>query len=212
MLCSIYQAIQIISWLAKYKSNSLKKHKLVIPILQVICPLFAESTDGDEDDDLAPDRGAAEVIDTMALNLPKHVFPPVFEFASLSSQNANPKYREASVTALGVISEGCLESMKKQLEPVLHIVLGALRDPEQMVRGAASFALGQFAEHLQPEIVSHYESVLPCILNALEDASDEVKVNLEKVLKSGINIYKLLSYTSRSFCTGKVLLCFGCIL
>ncbi|KAF3435189.1 hypothetical protein FNV43_RR22276 [Rhamnella rubrinervis] len=170
-----HQAIQIISWLAKYKSSSLKKHKLVIPILQVICPLLVESNDGDEDDDLAPDRAAAEVIDTMALNIPKQVFPPVFEFASLSSQSANPKYREASVTSLGVISEGCLDLMKDKLEPVLHIVLGALRDPEQMVRGAASFALGQFAEHLQPEIVSHYESVLPCILNALEDASDEVK-------------------------------------
>ncbi|RVW43470.1 Importin-4 [Vitis vinifera] len=170
-----HQAIQIISWLAKYKSNSLKKHKLVIPILQVMCPLLAESANGDEDDDLAPDRAAAEVIDTMALNLSKHMFPPVFEFASLSSQSANPKYREASATVLGVISEGCLDLMKDKLEPILHIVLGALRDPEQMVRGAASFALGQFAEHLQPEIVSHYESVLPCILNALEDASDEVK-------------------------------------
>ncbi|XP_057977862.1 uncharacterized protein LOC131164584 isoform X2 [Malania oleifera] len=170
-----HQAIQIISWLAKYKSNSLKKHKLVIPILQVMCPLLAESTNGDEDDDLAPDRAAAEVIDTMAMNLSKHVFPPVFEFSSLRSQSINPKDREASVTCLGVISEGCLELMKDKLEPVLHVVLGALRDPEQMVRGAASFALGQFAEHLQPEIVAHYESVLPCILNALEDASDEVK-------------------------------------
>ncbi|KAI9169349.1 hypothetical protein LWI28_011035 [Acer negundo] len=170
-----HQAIQIISWLAKYKSNSLKKHKLVIPILQVMCPLLAESNDADEDDDLAPDRAAAEVIDTMALSLSKHVFPPVFEFTSVSSQNANPKYREASVTALGVISEGCLEWMKERLEPILQIVLGALRDPEQMVRGAASFALGQFAEHLQPEIISHYETVLPCILNALEDVSDEVK-------------------------------------
>lgn len=174
--CSIFQAIQIISWLAKYKSNSLKKYKLVTPILQVMCPLLAESTDRDEDDDLAPDRAAAEVIDTMALNLSKHVFPPVLEFASLSSQSPNGKFREASVTALGVVSEGCLELMKNKLEPVLHIVLGALGDPEQMVRGAASFALGQFAEHLQPEIVSHYESVLPCILNALEDVSDEVKV------------------------------------
>ncbi|KAL5156972.1 putative importin subunit beta-4 [Glycine soja] len=169
------EAIQIISWLAKYKSSTLKKHKLIIPILQVLCPLLAESTNETEDDDLAPDRAAAEVIDTMALNIPKHVFQPVFEFASVSCQNANPKFREASVTALGVISEGCLELMKSKLEPVLHIVLGALRDPEQMVRGAASFALGQFAEHLQPEIVSHYESVLPCILNALEDVSDEVK-------------------------------------
>ncbi|CAI8591539.1 unnamed protein product [Vicia faba] len=170
-----HQAIQIISWLAKYKSNILKKHKLIIPILHILCPLLAESTNEDEDDDLAPDRAAAEVIDTMALNIPKHVFPPVLEFASVSYQNANPKFREAAVTALGVISEGCLELMKQNLEPVLHIVLAALRDPEQMVRGAASFALGQFAEYLQPEIVSHYESVLPCILNALDDASDEVK-------------------------------------
>ncbi|OVA07293.1 HEAT [Macleaya cordata] len=170
-----HQAIQIISWLAKYKSTSLKKYKLVIPILQVMCPLFAESAQGDEDDDLAPDRAAAEVIDTMAINLPKLVFPPVLEFSSLSSQSPNPKYREASVTALGVISEGCSELMKNKLDPILHIVLGALKDQEQMIRGAASFALGQFAEHLQPEIISHYESVLPCILNALDDASDEVK-------------------------------------
>lgn len=172
----ICQAIQIISWLAKYKATSLKKYKLVTPILQVMCPLLAESTERDEDDDLASDRAAAEVIDTMALNLSKFVLPPVFEFASVNSQNANPKFREASVTALGVISEGCMEWMKNKLDSVLHIVLGALRDPEQMVRGAAAFALGQFAEHLQPEIISHYESVLPCILNALEDASDEVKV------------------------------------
>eukprot|EP00268_Persea_americana_P041727 TRINITY_DN4168_c0_g1_i3.p1 TRINITY_DN4168_c0_g1~~TRINITY_DN4168_c0_g1_i3.p1 ORF type:complete len:1049 (+),score=249.49 TRINITY_DN4168_c0_g1_i3:96-3242(+) len=169
-----HQAIQIISWLAKYKANSLKKHKLAVPILQVMCPLLAESH-GDEDDDLAADRAAAEVIDTMALNLSKHVFPPVFEFSSLSIHSINPKFREASVTALGVISEGCFELMKSKLEPILHMVLGALKDQEEMVRGAASFALGQFAEHLQPEIISHYETVLPCILNALEDVSEEVK-------------------------------------
>ncbi|MCL7048765.1 hypothetical protein MKW94_029874 [Papaver nudicaule] len=170
-----HQAIQIISWLAKYKPISLKKHKLVIPILQVMCPLFAEAGQGDEDDDLAADRAAAEVIDTMAVNIPKLVFPPVFEFSSLSIQSPNPKYREASVTALGVISEGCHDQMKDKLEHILPIVLNALKDQEQMIRGAASFALGQFAEHLQPEIISHYDSVLPCILSALEDASEEVK-------------------------------------
>ncbi|WCJ35883.1 ARM repeat superfamily protein [Euphorbia peplus] len=116
--------------------------------------IYTKSTDADEDVDLNPDRADAEVIDTMALNLPKHVFPPVFEFASVNIQNANPKYREASVTALGVISEGCLDFMKDKMEPVLHVTLGALRDPEQVVRGAASFALGQFAEHLQHEIGS----------------------------------------------------------
>ncbi|KAH7679489.1 Importin-beta N-terminal domain-containing protein [Dioscorea alata] len=170
-----HQAIQIISWLANYKAMFLKKHKLVTPILQVMCPLLTETASGDEDTDLAVDRAAAEVIDMMAIKLPKHVFPQVFEFSSLSFNQVNPKYREASVTALGVISEGCFELLKDRLEHALHIVLGALKDQEHMVRGAASFALGQFAEHLQPEIISHYQSILPCILNALEDSSDDVK-------------------------------------
>ncbi|PWA75080.1 ARM repeat superfamily protein [Artemisia annua] len=177
-----HQAIQIISWLAKYKSSSLKKHKLIIPILQVLCPLLTEASNRDEDDDLAPDRAAAEVLDTLSLKIPKHVFPPVLEFATLSSQSVDPKFREASVTVLGVVSEGCFELMKEKLGPVLHIVLGALRDPEQVVRGASSFALGQFAEYLQPEITSHYETVLPSILNALEDSSDDVKNMGEEIL------------------------------
>ncbi|KAF9607978.1 hypothetical protein IFM89_003898 [Coptis chinensis] len=62
-----HQAIQIISWLVKYKSSPLEKHKLVIPILQVMCPSLAEATEGVELDDLAADRAAAEVIYTMAI-------------------------------------------------------------------------------------------------------------------------------------------------
>ncbi|KAJ9561307.1 hypothetical protein OSB04_006467 [Centaurea solstitialis] len=170
-----HQAIQIISSLARYKSNCLKKHHLIIPILQIMCPLLTEVTNDDKDDDLSPDRAAAEVIDTMSLKLSKHVFPPVFEFASESSQNLYPKFREASVMALGVISEGCSELMKEKLEPILHITLGALRDPEQVVRGASSYALGQFVEYLQPEIISHYERVLPRILRSLQDETDDVK-------------------------------------
>lgn len=174
-----------------------------------MCPLLTEAPPEDDDSDLAADRAAAEVIDTMALNLPKHVFPPVFEFSSLSFRHVNPKFREAAVTALGVISEGCSELLKNRLENVLQITLAALTDQEQMVRGAASFALGQFAEYLQPEIISHYESVLPCILNALEDVSDEVKVTF--IGNSYIGIVKPL----HCYCftiAGKVILCTGSIL
>lgn len=191
---------------------------MVVPILQVMCPLLTETASGDggdEESDLAADRAAAEVIDTMAINIPRHVFGPVLEFASLSFRNVNPKYREASVTALGVVSEGCYELMKDKLEDVLFIVLGALKDQEQMVRGAASFALGQFAEHLQPEILSHYKSVLPCILDALEDPSDEVKVLEVYVL--GMKFVKYLIFTLDCFSfsflfAGKVILCSGRIL
>ncbi|KAL8237487.1 hypothetical protein R6Q59_018568 [Mikania micrantha] len=133
------------------------------------------ATDSDLDDDLSSDRTAAEVIDTMSINLSYYVFPHVFEFASENSRNVDPKFREASIMVLGLISEGCLEMLKEKLEPVLHIVLEGLRDPEQVVRGSASFAIGQFAEYLQPEILSHYKKILPHVLRSLQDASDDVK-------------------------------------
>ncbi|GJY22951.1 importin-4 [Tanacetum coccineum] len=170
-----HQAIQIISWLAKYKSNSLKDQDLIIPILDIMFQLLTEATNNEDKDDLSPDRAAAEVLDTMSVNLSKHVFPLALEFASKNSQNVEPKFREASVMVLGLISEGCLELIKEKLEAVLRIVLESLRDPEQIVRGAASYAVGQFAEYLHPEIISHYERILPRILASLQDASDDVK-------------------------------------
>ncbi|KAI5071652.1 hypothetical protein GOP47_0013903 [Adiantum capillus-veneris] len=171
-----HQAIQILSWLSKYKPKTLVKYKAVHPILKVICPLLAEVNNRQDEDELSMDRAAAEVLDTMALSLPKkYVFPVVLDFAAGSYGSPDPNCREAAVMVLGVISEGCFEVMKKKLPDILRVVLQALQDSEQMVRGAASFALGQFAEHLQPEIVEHYETVLPCIFNVLSDASSEVQ-------------------------------------
>ncbi|XP_023756369.1 uncharacterized protein LOC111904893 isoform X1 [Lactuca sativa] len=170
-----YQAIQIISWLAKYQSTSLKDQDLIVPILHIMCPMLTEATNSDENDDMSPDRAVAEVLDTMSVKLSNHVFPFAFEFASESSQSVDLKFREASMMLLGLITEGCLELIKGKLEPILYIVFGALRDPEEIVRGAASFALGQFVEYLQPEIISRYETVLPHIFRSLQDASDDVK-------------------------------------
>ena len=152
------------------------KYKAVDPILRVVCPLLAEVNNQD-DDDMSMDRAAAEVLDTMAINLPKkQVFPLVFEFSVGNAGNPNPNCREASVMALGVITEGCSEGMKKRLSDIISLVLQALQDPEQNVRGAASFTLGQFAEYLQPEISECYETVLPCIFNVLSAVSADVQV------------------------------------
>ncbi|KAI3752743.1 hypothetical protein L2E82_24780 [Cichorium intybus] len=169
------EAIQIISWLAKYQSTSLKEQELIVPILHIMCPMLTEMITSKEDDDLSPDRAVAEVLDTMSVKLPSHLFPFVFEFASECSQSLDLKFREASVMILGLISEGCSELMKENLQHILYIVFVGLRDTEPIVRGAASFALGQFAEYLQPEIISHYETVLPHIFRSLQDASDDVK-------------------------------------
>ncbi|KAM7478866.1 hypothetical protein LguiA_027079 [Lonicera macranthoides] len=83
-----------------------------------------ESTDRDKDDhDLAPDRAAAEVIDTMALNLSKHVFPTVLEFASLSIQSVNPKFPEAPVTsAIGSVVSAAEQAFITYADRVLQLM------------------------------------------------------------------------------------------
>lgn len=135
LLSFTLQAIQIISWLSKYKPKTLVKHKLVGPILAVMCPILAEPDSRVHEDDIACERAAAEVLDTMATSLPKkHVFPPVLHFAVSNFQNPDPHYRDASVMSLGVISEGCYEVMKTRLEDVLSLVLAALKDKEQVLR------------------------------------------------------------------------------
>nr|TKR97801.1 importin beta-2 subunit family protein [Populus alba] len=178
-----HQAIQIISWLAKYKYSSLKKYKLVIPILQVMCPLLAESTDSVEDDDLAPDRAAAEVIDTMSLNLSKQVFPPVFEFASLSSQSANPKFREASVTALGVVSEEHLQpEIMSHYESVLPCILNAIEDASDEVKEKSYYALAAFCEDMGEEILPFLDPLMQKLLAALQNSPR----NLQETCMSAI--------------------------
>ncbi|KAL3581808.1 hypothetical protein D5086_016140 [Populus alba] len=173
-----HQAIQIISWLAKYKYSSLKKYKLVIPILQVMCPLLAESTDSVEDDDLAPDRAAAEVIDTMSLNLSKQVFPPVFEFASLSSQSANPKFREASVTAL----EHLQPEIMSHYESVLPCILNAIEDASDEVKEKSYYALAAFCEDMGEEILPFLDPLMQKLLAALQNSPR----NLQETCMSAI--------------------------
>jgi hypothetical protein len=129
------QAIQILSWLSKYKPKTLVKHKMVGPILAVMCPILAEPDTRNHEDEVAPEHAAAEVLDTMAMNLPKkHIFPPVLHFSVSNCRNPDPNYRDAAVMALGVISEGCFEVMKTRLEEVLTLVLEALKDKEQVIR------------------------------------------------------------------------------
>ncbi|KAG4399185.1 hypothetical protein GLYMA_08G187000v4 [Glycine max] len=144
-----HQAIQIISWLAKYKSSTLKKHKLITPILQVLCPLLAESTNETEDDDLAPDRAAAEVIDTMALNIPKHVFQPVFEFAS-----------EKSYYALAAFCENMGEDILPFLDPLMKRLLTALQNSSRVLQETCMSAIGSIASAAEQAFIPYAERVL----------------------------------------------------
>ncbi|KAK7344685.1 hypothetical protein VNO77_14600 [Canavalia gladiata] len=81
--------------------------------------------------------GAATSIDS-DLNL--HNSAATIECVQLSCHNRIAESREASVTVSGFMLASYLEIMKSELESV---ILGALRDPKQVVREAVSFACSE---------------------------------------------------------------------
>ncbi|GBG68591.1 hypothetical protein CBR_g3136 [Chara braunii] len=169
-------AVEIISCLARFKPKTLVRHKLVLPILSVMCPVITEPEGRDEEDEISAHRFAAQLVDTLAVNLPKkHVYPPLLEFVKMNAHSQAANNREAASMVLGIIAEGCNEVMRQGLDELMPLALGGLRDPEPLVRGAASFAIGQFAEHLQPEILERYAEFLPAVFTVLGDAEPGVR-------------------------------------
>lgn len=55
------QALQIVTWLAKYKPKTLVKHKLVPVILGAMCPMCAEASAGVLEDEYPAKSAAAQV-------------------------------------------------------------------------------------------------------------------------------------------------------
>ncbi|KAL8134394.1 hypothetical protein AgCh_009428 [Apium graveolens] len=73
-----HHVLQLISWIAKYKFNSLKKHKLSIPILQVMCPLLAELEELLIGQGILPTRMKLQIVAT--LSIPVIANGDVFEY------------------------------------------------------------------------------------------------------------------------------------
>jgi importin-4 len=85
----------------------------------------------------------------------------------MSSPDKN--LRKAGCAVLGIICEGCSDTIRESLPQILPHLLEAVADHEYYVRESACFALGQFSEHCQPEILYHHQSILPVLFGALGD-------------------------------------------
>lgn len=58
----------------------------------------------------------------LALNLPsKHVLPEALSFAQTAIQSPDPLQRAAACTVIVDIAEGCADSARKQLLPILQV-------------------------------------------------------------------------------------------
>lgn len=177
----------------QFRPKLFAKKGMVAPTLSVLMSIIARSDpsafealyqladkrdsdeDGDDDDeDFNPEysrqKMAQMVMDYMALHVPAKYFIDVaLGMISQGITSTDPQMRKAGCAALGVIAEGCGDSMRERLDSIVPVLLNAFSDPEYFVRECACFAMGQFAEFLQPEILTFNQTVLPVVFNALSE-------------------------------------------
>mmetsp|Transcript_25841 Transcript_25841/g.4362 ORF Transcript_25841/g.4362 Transcript_25841/m.4362 type:complete len:102 (-) Transcript_25841:987-1292(-) len=100
---------------------------------------------------------AFRFIDSLALNLPnKVIYTPIIQAANLIRTHQSPWARKASYLAIGVMSEGCSDFLKQDLEVVLNTLIQGFQDSHQSVREAVGLSLGYCSEHLKPEIMDYH--------------------------------------------------------
>ncbi|KAG5193038.1 armadillo-type protein [Tribonema minus] len=130
--------------------------------------------DSDEDYDGANTQSIAQAaLDQLALYLPgRFIFPPAMELCGQCFDSPDPHTRKAGVAVMGVITEGCNELIRMNLDQILPKILHAAVDPEPAVRECACFCLGQLSEHCQPDILEYHAEILPVMCMLLDDATD----------------------------------------
>ncbi|CEM06397.1 unnamed protein product [Vitrella brassicaformis CCMP3155] len=176
------QALTFLHWVCKNKPKVVTRNQLLPAILNVILPMAAEPDEHDEEEEESPSTLAASTLDTVALSLPgTQVFNVAIEGIGQYSQSTHPNQRKAAMTLLGILSEGCAETMRRQLDQLLPFALKAFEDPQALVRVGAATCIGQFIEYLQPEILKRYKQVMDVVLHTLEANSGSIVVQ-EKVL------------------------------
>eukprot|EP00092_Neocalanus_flemingeri_P005200 GFUD01005593.1.p1 GENE.GFUD01005593.1~~GFUD01005593.1.p1 ORF type:complete len:950 (+),score=322.92 GFUD01005593.1:135-2852(+) len=172
------KSVTFLGRLTRLKKKTIVKHKLYIPMIEVIFSIMAqqelpdEFDDEDADEDDSPALAASQSLDILALNLP----PEKYITALLSQvqpalSSPNPGHQRAAYQAIAVSAEGCQEHIRtKYLQSFLQIMGTGIRHELPVVRNSALYMLGQFSEFIQPEISNHAPDILPVLLEYLDRA------------------------------------------
>lgn len=89
-------------------------------VITMAMEVATESEEGYEPDSDTPTAAASRLLDTLATQIPnKIVFGLLTEKISEYRAHADGTRRKAGVIAIGAISEGCAEPMKKRLHEVV---------------------------------------------------------------------------------------------
>eukprot|EP01062_Namystynia_karyoxenos_P029309 TRINITY_DN22040_c0_g1_i1.p1 TRINITY_DN22040_c0_g1~~TRINITY_DN22040_c0_g1_i1.p1 ORF type:complete len:1109 (+),score=302.51 TRINITY_DN22040_c0_g1_i1:398-3328(+) len=180
------KACELIGECCAFKPKFMQKRGLVEPACQValalLCDPRCESVQMEPDDDGVGSQVAigSSLLDTAACGLPSGVVgAPLLDWIRTavveSSQQVTPFQKRGAVLALGVLSFGCRDLLRENIDFVIAVTRLCISDPAHGVREAACHAAGHFADYLQPEILEHHSVLLPLGLELLQDAAAHVR-------------------------------------
>ncbi|KAL8438903.1 hypothetical protein Efla_005383 [Eimeria flavescens] len=183
------QALAPIHWAAKQKPRVLCKGGFVPRLLDSLVAMAAEPDgpeavslkveEGEEEEDLTPQRLACQTLDALAVCLPnKHVCKPLLQRLEVyvhpiaaRTPEQEVLQQRAALSCIGIISEGCEAVLRSKLKSFMPFLLPLLQHQHPAVVAAAALCFGQFAEYLQPEIMQYQDQVLPLLLQQLDNPS-----------------------------------------
>ncbi|KAH8260597.1 hypothetical protein KR038_008251 [Drosophila bunnanda] len=176
--------IAFIGTLVHIKKKAIVKQKLLEPTLSVIFEIMCTETDPDNDEVYFGDENsnrpltaAMQTLDLLAIHMPpEKLIAPLLQLLEPALQNPDPMRRSAAYYSMGMIAEGCSETIShKYLKVMLNIIKSGIADSASEVRVSAFFALGQFSEYLQPEISKYAPLILPVLFDYLHQLVVELR-------------------------------------
>ncbi|XVF06943.1 hypothetical protein REPUB_Repub06bG0094700 [Reevesia pubescens] len=134
-----------------------------------MCSLLVESSNVDEDDDLAPDRAAAEVIEGCA-ELINDKLEFVLQSVLEALRDLEQMVRGAASFALGQFVEHLQPEIISHYASVLSYILNALEDVSDKVKEKSYYALAAFCEDMGKEILPFVDPLLERLLAAFQNS------------------------------------------
>ncbi|KAI1813544.1 armadillo-type protein [Poronia punctata] len=168
-----------------------------------------EIDDDDEGDDENPDerwtlrKCSAAALDVLAGNFKDRVFECILPYLTQNLKHEEWPYREASVLALGAVSDGCLGAIEPHLPELVPYLFTLLNDQEPVVRQITCWTLGRYsmwAANLEDlnQRSRFFEPMMESILTKMLDSNKKVQeaaasafANLEEKAGKKLEPYSL---------------------
>lgn len=188
------KAVSFLGRLTKMKRKLIVKQKYYVPIIDVLFNIVCTANDDDEDNEDEEEEEddmnesvristcALQALDQMAMNLPPSKFMPQIGPKIVEAFNSgDPVKQRGAFQTLGVIVEGCSESIrKKYMSQFLDFIGQGIRSSHNKVRNSSLYCLGQFSEFLQPDISDYAEHIFPVLLGYLDESCAAMQANPDK--------------------------------